>query len=438
MVNYIRGWIKNQNAKRNAESLISNALDIKKHLEIYRKLCQYQKYEKNYVKISNFNEWETLVLQELEENFDKYKISSKNIKAYYSNLHHFYKLRATNIDCAHDKPYALISFILGVIISAKLDTIEVIHSFVESDRFWLVIGAGVIAFGLYIFISLWFHREVEMYLDLAAIIEEKTNEIKENKQIIVEDNDDSHKITTFNKIINDWGNKVEENKSYKIQNVKLNNITASLYIDYKIKSENEKTITTITFKHGDNELYTYTDKHNYFNLSFLSLHDNLIIYGIKNCDSIDNGICNKHLTYSQILAFNKDDIITIYNNAIITEGTGFTIYRNNSIFLEDEYIYAEPYNDFRVYDIKINNNDIYFYTIVEDYDNIFTKDYNFRDNNCDDPYWNTIRFDMQRTFKTNFKFDEEYKKYELDELVKLSSIKYEDYCTNKNVLEFNK
>ena len=178
MVNYFRGWIKNKKAKRNAKSFIGDALDIKKHLKIYRKLCQYKKYEKNNIKISNFNEWETLVLQELEENIDKFKISSKNLKAYYSNLHHFYKLRATNIDCAHDMPNALIGFILGVVISAKFNDIEVIQCFVESDRFWLVIGAAIIAWGICIFISLWLHREVEMYFDLVAIIEEKINDMK--------------------------------------------------------------------------------------------------------------------------------------------------------------------------------------------------------------------------------------------------------------------
>lgn len=178
MVNYILGWIKNKKAKSNAESFIGDALDIKKHLEIYRKLCQYQKYEKNNIKISIFNEWEALVLQELEENIDKFKISNNNIKTYYSNLRHFYKLRATNIDCAHDTPNALIGFILGVIISAKFNDIEVIHSFFESEWLWLVIPVGIIALGLYIYLSLWLHREYEMYSDLQAILEEKAKNIE--------------------------------------------------------------------------------------------------------------------------------------------------------------------------------------------------------------------------------------------------------------------
>ena len=75
-------------------------------------------------------------------------------------------------------PNALIGFILGVVISAKFNDIEVIQCFVESDRFWLVIGAAIIAWGICIFISLWLHREVEMYFDLVAIIEEKINDMK--------------------------------------------------------------------------------------------------------------------------------------------------------------------------------------------------------------------------------------------------------------------
>ena len=86
--------------------------------------------------------------------------------------------------------------------------------------------------------------------------------------------------------------------------------------------------------------------------------------------------------------------------------------------------------------IKINNDNIYFYTVVENYDEIFTKDYNFRNNNCNDPFWKSIDFDMQRTFKTNFTYNESYKSYELDELIKQSSIQYADYCTNKNILDF--
>ena len=123
-------------------------------------------------------------------------------------------------------------------------------------------------------------------------------------------------------------------------------------------------------------------------------------------------------------------------DAIGHEQNIISICQESINFLEDENVYADPYNDFRVYDIKINNDNIYFYTIAENYDDIFTQDYFFRDNNCNDPFWVSIDFDMQRTFKTSFTYNETYKTYKLDELTKQSSIQYADYCTNKNVLGF--
>ena len=291
----------------------------------------------------------------------------------------------------------------------------------------------LIAFSSILIASIIF---IAMQTNLFDKIENKIEDYQENKEVIIEDKDNSHIATTFDKIIDVWGNNVVENKSYKIKNVKLNNITASLFIDYSFKLENEKPNATLTIKHGDNELYTYTEKENYFNLSYLKLYDNLIIYGTNYCDNVDNGICNKHLTYSQVLAFNKDDFIPLYDRSIISQDSGTILYRDTSVFLEDENIYEDPYNDFRVYDIKINNDNIYFYTVVENYDEIFTKDYNFRNNNCNDPFWKSIDFDMQRTFKTNFTYNESYKSYELDELIKQSSIQYADYCTNKNILDF--
>lgn len=291
----------------------------------------------------------------------------------------------------------------------------------------------LIAFSSILIASIIF---IAMQTNLFDKIENKIEDYQENKEVIIEDKDNSHIATTFDKIIDVWGNNVVENKSYKIKNVKLNNITASLFIDYSFKLENEKPNATLTIKHGDNELYTYTEKENYFNLSYLKLYDNLIIYGTNYCDNVDNGICNKHLTYSQVLAFNKDDFIPLYDRSIISQDSGTILYRDTSVFLEDENIYEDPYNDFRVYDIKINNDNIYFYTVVENYDEVFTKDYNFRNNNCNDPFWKSIDFDMQRTFKTSFTYNESYKSYELDELIKQSSIQYADYCTNKNILDF--
>lgn len=305
----------------------------------------------------------------------------------------------------------------------KIDNLSI-----KSDNILIAFSSILIASIIFIFIA--------MQTNLFDKIENKIEDYQENKEVIIEDKDNSHIATTFDKIIDVWGNNVVENKSYKIKNVKLNNITASLFIDYSFKLENEKPNATLTIKHGDNELYTYTEKENYFNLSYLKLYDNLIIYGTNYCDNVDNGICSKHLTYSQVLAFNKDDFIPLYDRSIISQDSGTILYRDTSVFLEDENIYEDPYNDFRVYDIKINNDNIYFYTVVENYDEVFTKDYNFRNNNCNDPFWKSIDFDMQRTFKTNFTYNESYKSYELDELIKQSSIQYADYCTNKNILDF--
>lgn len=305
----------------------------------------------------------------------------------------------------------------------KIDNLSI-----KSDNILIAFSSILITSIIFIFIA--------MQTNLFDKIENKIEDYQENKEVIIEDKDNSHIATTFDKIIDVWGNNVVKNKSYKIKNVKLNNITASLFIDYSFKLENEKPNATLTIKHGDNELYTYTEKENYFNLSYLKLYDNLIIYGINYCDNVENGICNKHLTYSQVLAFNKDDFIPLYDRSIISQDSGTILYRDTSVFLEDENIYEDPYNDFRVYDIKMNNDNIYFYTVVENYDEVFTKDYNFRNNNCNDPFWKSIDFDMQRTFKTSFTYNESYKSYELDELIKQSSIQYADYCTNKNILDF--
>ena len=267
-------------------------------------------------------------------------------------------------------------------------------------------------------------------------IEEK-EELQENEEIVIEDKDNKHTVTTFNNIINDWNNNITENKSYKIKNVKLNNISASLYIDYTFELKDDKPISTITIKHGNDKLYTYTDESKYFNLSYLGLYDNFIIYGMSYCDSVENGICNKHLTYSQLLAFNNENDIELFDNTVTILNNSSAIIRNTSVFLEDENVYASPYNDFRVYDINIKNNNIYFYTIVEDYDSIFNEDYLIYDQNCDANFWIINTFDMQRTFKSSFTYNELYDAYELNNLIKQDSITYKDYCTNKNIINFN-
>ena len=63
---------------------------------------------------------------------------------------------------------------------------------------------------------------VAMQTNLFDKIENKVEDYQENKEIIIEDKDSSHIATTFDKIIDVWGNNVIENKSYKTKNVKLN------------------------------------------------------------------------------------------------------------------------------------------------------------------------------------------------------------------------
>lgn len=101
--------------------------------------------------------------------------------------------------------------------------------------------------------------------------------------------------------------------------------------------------------------------------------------------------------------------------------------------MEDERIYANPYNDFRVYDIKVKDNYIYFYTIAEKYDSLFKADKS-KYKQCDNTYWITSTFDMQRVYKTSIVFNEKYKYNKLDNVTKQTSIKYSDYCKNENVL----
>ena len=271
-------------------------------------------------------------------------------------------------------------------------------------------------------------------------VEDKVNEFKEtqaNKEKTIKDSDNTHVITTFDNIISDWGNDITKNKSYKIQNVKLNNITASLYIDYIYELNSENPSSTIVFKHGDTEIYKYTDTTSNFNISYLQVFNNFILYGISNCDKVNNGICEKHSTYSQVLAFNKNDSIPFYNSTVISSNGSYNIYTGTSVFMEDENIYADPYNDFRVYDIKIKDNYIYFYTVAEEYDSLFIRD-KFTYKECNNSFWWTSTFDMQRVYKTNIVYDETYKYYKMGDILKQNSIKYSDYCKNENVLNISK
>lgn len=295
------------------------------------------------------------------------------------------------------------------------------------DKALVVTSSIVFVIVIFIFIA--------MQTNLFYKIKTKYQDYQDNKEVQVDDKDSSHIVSTFDKIINDWGNDVTKNKSFKIQNVKLRNVTATLYIDYTNNKENNKPISTITIKHGDNKLYSYTSQEKYLTLSYLKLFDDLIIYGANYCDAVTSGKCNKHQTFSHVLAVNNDSFITLYDGSLVLKNGESEIYKDKSVFLENENVYAKPYNDFRVYDIKISDDYIFFYTVAEDYEEIFNYDYLTHDNNCNNMFWIASAFDMQRTFKTKFIYDEKYKIYELDSLEKQSSIKYSDYCTNKNVFQ---
>lgn len=268
-----------------------------------------------------------------------------------------------------------------------------------------------------------------MQINLFDKIEEKIEEYNENKEIVIKDKDDNYIVTTFDNIIEDWGNNIIENKSYKIKNVKLKNITATLYIDYTINNN----IGTISFKHGEEEIYSYTDNYNSFNLTFLGQKGDLIIFAANYCDSVDDGICQKHLTASKVVAFNKTNELPLYDNTIRGKYNSITITNDVSLFMEDEKIYTIPYNDFRVYDIKIINDRVFVYTIVENYKDLR------RITSCDDKFWVASNFDIQRTFVVNFVYNDsssQYGFYEVGNVVKQNTIKYYDYCINNNVLGF--
>lgn len=325
--------------------------------------------------------------------------------------------------------------ILSIIIGVKLTIflypfttliISITHknSFINNRKIYLIFSIIVLIIVGFILVG------DQLYL--FDYLEDKFNEYKEIQANKAKESveEDAYVITNFDSIISDWGTDVTKNKSFKIKNVKLDNITANLYIDYIYKTIGEDMISTIIIKHGDTDLYSYTDTTTNFKLSYLKLYKNLILYGISNCDEVIDGICKKHPTYTEILAFNKYDSISFYESIITFNKK---IYTESSVFMEDERIYANPYNDFRVYDIKVKDNYIYFYTIAEKYDSLFKADKS-KYEQCDNTYWITSTFDMQRVYKTSIVFNEKYKYNKLDNVTKQTSIKYSDYCKNENVL----
>ena len=65
---------------------------------------------------------------------------------------------------------------------------------------------------------------ISVQINLFDKIKEQVKNYQENKEVVIEDNDidNNYILTTFDKIINDWGNKITENKSYKIQSFRFN------------------------------------------------------------------------------------------------------------------------------------------------------------------------------------------------------------------------
>ena len=103
----------------------------------------------------------------------------------------------------------------------------------KSDKVLVVTSSIVFVVVIFIFIA--------MQTNLFYKIKTKYQDYQDNKEVQVDDKDNNHIVTTFDKIINDWGNDVTKNKSFKIQNVKLRNVTAALYIDYTNNMEKKNT-----------------------------------------------------------------------------------------------------------------------------------------------------------------------------------------------------
>lgn len=253
-----------------------------------------------------------------------------------------------------------------------------------------------------------------------------------NKEVVIKDEDTSHIVTSFDKVVDDFGNNVLENKYYKIQNVKIGNITASIYIDYTVNAIRNITTVNMKITHGDKVKYNETTavnnsnrgSNNYFNLSYLKYYDNMVIFATSECNQINQGVCNYDYDYRDVVVF-TNDMSKSFSSAYL------------SVFDEDKNVYAYPYNSFRVYNIKVNGDEILFYTIADNYQDLFKSDYDKYDENCNNKFWVASGFDMQRTYKTKITITDD-NKYIFDDLNKISSITYYDYCTNNNVLDLKK
>lgn len=258
------------------------------------------------------------------------------------------------------------------------------------------------------------------------------NNNNNNKEVVIKDEDTSHIVTSFDKVIDDFGNNVLENKYYKIQNVKIGNITASIYIDYTVNAIRNITTVNMKITHGDKVKYNETTavnnsnrgSNNYFNLSYLKYYDNMVIFATSECNQINQGVCNYDYDYRDVVVF-TNDMSKSFSSAYL------------SVFDEDKNVYAYPYNSFRVYNIKVNGDEILFYTIADNYQDLFKSDYDKYDENCNNKFWVASGFDMQRTYKTKITISDD-NEYIFDDLNKISSITYYDYCTNNNVLDLKK
>lgn len=258
------------------------------------------------------------------------------------------------------------------------------------------------------------------------------NNNNNNKEVVIKDEDTSHIVTSFDKVVDDFGNNVLENKYYKIQNVKIGNITASIYIDYTVNTIRNITTVNMKITHGDKVKYNETTEvnnsnrgsNNYFNLSYLKYYDNMVIFATSECNQINQGVCNYDYDYRDVVVF-TNDMSKSFSSAYL------------SVFDEDKNVYAYPYNSFRVYNIKVNGDEILFYTIADNYQDLFKSDYDKYDENCNNKFWVASGFDMQRTYKTKITISDD-NEYIFDDLNKISSITYYDYCTNNNVLDLKK
>lgn len=271
----------------------------------------------------------------------------------------------------------------------------------------------IILGGLLVFAS-----NTNFIYDVISSYKEKVN----NSDTVIKDEDTSHVVSSFDKIIGDFGDNVLDNKYYKIQNVKIGNTTASLYIDYTVNSVEDTTIVNMRLSHGNKEIYNDTinvaDKYDkYFNLSYLKYYDNMVIFASSECDEVNEGICDKHYSYRDVIVFNDNGDV-IYTSYLYGFGNDSSVY--------------DPYNNFRVYDIELKGDEILFYTVVDSYYNYFTWDYYKYGSNCNSGEWISKYYDMQRTFKSKITTLDD-NRYSLEEAVKVGSITFYQYCLDNSI-----